>query len=169
MNNPRFGFRGCWTYNTLKSWLIYFMIIWLSLLCSILFFIFSWIVKNRDVKEFMAQEYELYKFRFSLYLQLYIIMFVYWLFENLAFSFGDKSDVSDLIFLITDFINSLLGIVLFILLVVLRKRTLIGLSRESCIKGCICCNWKRLRDPEIFDRNPEVRCCWIHKLLVFLI
>jgi len=78
-----------------------------------------------------------------------------WIFEVLSFAFDDTVHFMHYVWMITDFINALQGVLIFLILVAFRKRALRGLASQKL--GCIHLppQWKTLQDEEVDEIIEE--------------
>lgn len=151
---PNFGIGRCWFSGTTSVRVFFYGPISLLLLINIAMFISTaWTLSTQN-KIVTDIKHRSHKFKLWLYLKLFIIMGLCWVFEPMSeLLFVEGSYV----WIVTDYINSLQGLIIFCLLVVFRKRVRRDLARQ----GGVCCRrlpqeWAKMDDEICWELEEEV-------------
>lgn len=146
---PRIGEYACWFSDRDATWAYFYGPIAFLLIINVILFV--WTVKKlwKDMKGCNnSVKIKSMKYKCLLYIKLFFIMGLSWIFEVVSFAFQNQQNFLDYIWLVTDFINALQGVLIFLILVAFRKRALRGLAKRG-----LCCihlpqQWKTLQDEE---------------------
>lgn len=87
--------------------------------------------------------------RLALYMKLFIVMGISWTFEPISGAF----QVHSVVWLITDYVNALQGVLILLLLVVFRKKARIGLIQRLPFFAKCCPHQDRIT--ELADEDSE--------------
>ncbi|XP_059472270.1 G-protein coupled receptor Mth2-like [Neocloeon triangulifer] len=116
---PRFGHSSCWFHGPEETWLYFYGPISLIICANIYFFVSSalhiWRIQDGN----NGTQFQSRRFKWMLYLKLFIVMGITWIFEVASFAEGSKS----WFWYITDVLNCLQGLFFFLILIC-RQRVL---------------------------------------------
>ncbi|KAF5289863.1 hypothetical protein FQR65_LT01997 [Abscondita terminalis] len=154
---PGIGESFCWFENREAIWAYFYGPILFLLILNLI--LFCWTVKKlwtdgRNINNSPSKIKSL-KYKCLLYIKLFFIMGISWIFEVLSFAFDDKKHFIRYIWMITDFINSIQGVLIFLILVVLRKRAVRGLAKRGLFCIPLPNQWKTLQDEECDDLQED--------------
>ncbi|KAJ8714001.1 hypothetical protein PYW08_007621 [Mythimna loreyi] len=130
---PGIGLMHCWFYNKYQQWYYMYSIMSLLLAANICIFIYTSVIMWR--LSFSSSHIRAVKFKFMMTVRLIILMGLPWVFEMIA-SLVEKH----IIWAIMDVFNTLQGLLIFLLLVVFRKRVVKMMYKHgwlNCIAGFI--------------------------------
>ncbi|CAB3368286.1 Hypothetical predicted protein [Cloeon dipterum] len=116
---PRFGVSSCWFYGPEETWLYFYGPISIIICANIYFFMTSALHVWRSDDSNNGTQVKSKKFKWLMYLKLFIVMGITWVFEVASFAEGSKS----WFWYITDVLNCLQGIFFFLILIC-RQRVL---------------------------------------------
>ncbi|GBP03934.1 Probable G-protein coupled receptor Mth-like 1 [Eumeta japonica] len=122
---------ACWFRGTTETFIFFYGPIAILIVVNIVLFVSSSVQLWMDAKKYEASTLNNLKYRFLLSLKLFLVMGISWIFEIISFIHGE----SHIIWTIMDTFNCLQGLVIFLLLVVLRKRAMMGLAEGGCCRG----------------------------------
>ncbi|CAH0550484.1 unnamed protein product [Brassicogethes aeneus] len=152
--HPDIGNGTCW-FQTVEITFIYFhtpmlIILGINLFLFIWTIVFLWKYVAANSPDFSVQKY-----RLKMCIKLFFVMGISWLFEFLSvFAKYKQLTVLKHILIITDIINGLMGLIIFLILVVFRKRVIRGLAERSVCNYRLPSTWRRQTDSEI-DESPD--------------
>lgn len=130
---PGIGLNHCWFFNKSQQWYYMYSIISILLAANICIFIYTSLLIWR--LSFSSSHIRALKFKFVMTVRLIILMGLPWIFEMIG-SLVEKH----IIWTILDVFNTLQGILIFLLLVVFRKRVIKMMYKHgwlNCISGFI--------------------------------
>lgn len=154
---PGIGEHFCWFEGRNAIWAYFYGPILFLLILNLI--LFCWTIKklwkdSRDINNCPSKLKSL-KYKCLLYIKLFVIMGLSWIFEVLSFAFDDKEHFIRYIWMITDFINSIQGVLIFLILVVLRKKALRGLANRGLFCIQLPNEWKTLQDEECDELHDD--------------
>lgn len=125
---PGFNSNSCWFHGRTETWIFFYGPIACLILSNLILFVLSSFKLLRDTRKYEVSKMNNLKHRFRLSLKLFLVMGISWIFEIISFAHNE----SHIIWKIADIFNCLQGVVIFIILVVLRKRAMLGLANAGC-------------------------------------
>ncbi|XP_077300265.1 G-protein coupled receptor Mth2-like [Arctopsyche grandis] len=126
---PGFGNNACWFTEKVATWgYFYGPILVILILNVLLFLITSHKLWNKTSYNNVSKIRSL-KYKFVLYLKLFLVMGISWLFEIISFI----HDGRHIVWMIADAFNCLQGVVFFLVLIAFRKRALRGLAERGLL------------------------------------
>ncbi|KAF5271724.1 hypothetical protein FQA39_LY08047 [Lamprigera yunnana] len=153
---PGIGQTFCWFEGRDAVWAYFYGPILFLLILNIIFF--CWTIKKlwKDTRDLHSPtKIKSLRYKCLLYIKLFFVMGISWIFEVLSFAFDDKEHFIHYVWMITDFINSIQGVLIFIILVVLRKRAICGLAKRGLFCIELPNQWKTLQDDECDELFEE--------------
>ncbi|KAJ0173646.1 hypothetical protein K1T71_010795 [Dendrolimus kikuchii] len=130
---PGIGLNHCWFFSQKQQWYYMYSVMTILLIVNICIFIYTSIVIWRYT--FTSNLTTALKYKFVLTVRLIIVMGLPWIFEMIS-TFYSKH----IFWAIMDVFNALQGVLIFLLLVVCRKRVLKAMHRHGwldCVSGQI--------------------------------
>lgn len=158
---PHFGETSCWFKGFEETWLFFYGPISILLIVNILLFVWSSVKLWTSTPDVHATKLRSKRYRFLICIKLFFIMGLLWVFEILSYASGNSTEVS--FWTITDYVNALQGVLIFLLLVVFRKRALRGLAHSSLMCFQMPTSWKTLIDEECDEDEEENHITSNHK------
>ncbi|GJQ66179.1 putative Secretin family 7 transmembrane receptor [Trypoxylus dichotomus] len=149
---PGFGDGVCFLNAPLPMWTYFYGPIAVLLVMNLILFIWSTIVLWRDFSEHSPRIKNL-KYKCLLTLKLCLIMGIPWLFEVISFTLTNVHRYLDYLWTLTDYLNTLQGVLIFMVLVLFRKKALRGLASNPRIGNKFPKSWQRLDDDECSDEE----------------
>ncbi|XP_053613819.1 G-protein coupled receptor Mth-like [Plodia interpunctella] len=125
---PDFGKGSCWFSGRTETWLFFYGPIAILIAANVGLFIMSSRSLWATTRKYEANKLNIIKYKFLLSLKLFLVMGISWIFEIASFAHGEKH----IVWKIMDTFNCLQGFVIFVLLVLLRRRAMRGLAGEHC-------------------------------------
>ncbi|XP_073950462.1 probable G-protein coupled receptor Mth-like 3 [Choristoneura fumiferana] len=125
---PGIGTTACWFQGRTETWVFFYGPIAVLISSNVVLFLLSSVYLWRDTRKYEVNKLNILKHKFLLSLKLFLVMGVSWVFEIASFAHGK----SHIIWEIMDIFNCLQGFVIFLILVVLRRRAIQGLVQENC-------------------------------------
>ncbi|CAK1553907.1 unnamed protein product [Leptosia nina] len=126
---PGIGDGSCWFSGRTETWLYFYGPIAVLVAANIvLFMLSSYNLWNYNKKKYEVNKLNNLKRKFLTSLKLFLVMGISWIFEIASFAHGEKH----ILWKIMDTFNCLQGVVIFIILVLLRRRAMRGLAEEGC-------------------------------------
>ncbi|XP_047512497.1 G-protein coupled receptor Mth2-like [Pieris napi] len=123
---PGIGLLTCWFYDKWQQW--YYMYSVLSILMVLNIGIFFYLSFYLWRNTFLSTHVKELRYKFRMTLKMFIIMGLPWMFEMISSFFE-----AHIIWTLLDIFNFLQGLLIFIVLVVLRKRVLKALYKRGCL------------------------------------
>ncbi|KAK7872659.1 hypothetical protein R5R35_002654 [Gryllus longicercus] len=118
---PQFGVTKCWFEEEMASWAYFYGPVAVLLACNMVFFIWSvWSLWHDYTHIQVDTKLRSLRCKCCLYLKLAVLMGISWIFEIISFIAGDWPFFT----YVTDVLNSLQGLLIFVLLVATRRRVL---------------------------------------------
>lgn len=130
---PGIGLNHCWFLNTRQQWYYMFSVLTLLLLANICIFIYISLVIWRH--SFSSTHLRALKYKFVMTIRLIVLMGLPWVFEMIGSVAGEH-----LVWYIIDIFNCLQGLLIFLLLVVFRRRVVKLMYKHGwldCISGYV--------------------------------
>lgn len=123
---PNFGVSTCWFDGPAEKWTYFYGPVAVLLFCNSVFFVWTAWRLWKDCKGQSAPKLRCLRYKCLLYLKLFLVMGITWVFELLSFIVDSSSGF----WLVTDLLNCLQGLIIFLILVVFRKKALRGLVKR---------------------------------------
>ncbi|XP_068618993.1 G-protein coupled receptor Mth2-like [Battus philenor] len=123
---PGIGLSHCWFFDKKQQWYYMYSIMTILITANICIFIYTSILLWRH--SFASTHIKALKYKFNMTIRLFIIMGVPWIFEMIS-SLMDKN----IIWVITDFVNILQGPLIFLVLVVFRRRVIKAMYKKGML------------------------------------
>lgn len=115
---PGFGEETCWFAGSIQMWAYFYGPIAILLTLNVIYLgLTSWRLWHQ-YRDYSGSKLRALRFKCLLYVKLIVVMGITWIFEVLSFADGSKNDF----WLPTDILNGLQGLIIFLLLVAMRKR-----------------------------------------------
>lgn len=148
---PHFGEHRCWFNGTSEIWAFFYGPIAFLLALNVIYLsLTSWRLWH-EYREYNGNKLRALRFKCLLYVKLMLVMGITWIFEILSFAAG-----SDHWYWIpTDVLNTLQGFIIFVLLVVTRKRVRILLAKKKPCGIVFPKSWIAYEDEECEVVLPE--------------
>lgn len=150
---PGIGDLSCWFKGKPESWAYFYGPIATIMLVNIVLFVMTSVHLYNELVNAPPQKLKILKYKFWLYLKLFFIMGLSWIFELLSFAFNDVHLALDYFWMVTDTINALQGLFIFVILIATRKKVLRDLANKNCCNIPYPKSWKTLQDEEALE--PE--------------
>ncbi|XP_023940357.2 probable G-protein coupled receptor Mth-like 3 [Bicyclus anynana] len=125
---PGIGDNSCWFNGRTETWIFFYGPIAVLITANILLFVLSSLKLWRSTRKYEVNKLNNLKHKFLTSLKLFLVMGISWVFEIASFAHGE----SHVIWRIMDIFNCLQGVVIFLILVVFRRRAIRGLASENC-------------------------------------
>ncbi|XP_055684881.1 G-protein coupled receptor Mth2-like isoform X1 [Lutzomyia longipalpis] len=149
--NPRIGHTSCWFAGAREMWIYVYIPISIMLAINVILFVWTcWILQMSNV-HISPDRRRALQYKCMLYLKLFLLVGLTWIFEVFSYSYGDNS----WFWIVVDIVNSLHGLLIFLILVVWRQRV-----RKELAGRKICCirapdSWQYGEDAEHERLNEE--------------
>lgn len=150
---PGFNQGSCWFADFPARWAFFYGPISVILLVNISMFL-SLIVSLAKTTQYTSEKkHRSHKFKCILYFKLFTVMGICWIFEPLS----DLLQVEGhgYLWLATDIINSLQGLIIFFLLVVFRKRVRRDLANINVIRNRLPREWATIPKEDCEELEEE--------------
>ncbi|CAK1553906.1 unnamed protein product [Leptosia nina] len=128
---PGIGLNTCWFYNNRQQWYYMYSVMTVLIAVNICIFVYLSVILWRHT--FLSTHVKELRYKFTMTLRLFIIMGLPWIFEMIS-TFFEKH----IVWAILDLFNLLQGLLVFIVLVALRKRVIKALYKQGlldCVSG----------------------------------
>ncbi|XP_041969756.1 probable G-protein coupled receptor Mth-like 3 [Aricia agestis] len=125
---PGIGSAACWFSGAAETWIYFYGPVAVLIASNIALFVFSSLQLWKQSKKYEVNTLNILKQKFLTSLKLFLVMGISWTFEIASFAHGGQH----IIWKIMDTFNCLQGVVIFVILVLLRKRAMRGLAEENC-------------------------------------
>ncbi|XP_024936116.1 G-protein coupled receptor Mth2 isoform X2 [Cephus cinctus] len=116
---PRIGESSCWFAGYQEKWVYFYGPVAFLLTWNLIYFSMTFWRLSHVQSAYSGSRLRVLRFKCLLYTKLFIVMGVTWIFEVMSFASGAETYYY---WIVTDILNSLQGVLIFILLVFLRKR-----------------------------------------------
>ncbi|XP_034834048.1 G-protein coupled receptor Mth2-like [Maniola hyperantus] len=130
---PGIGLNTCWFYNMRVQWHYMYSVMTILILANICIFVYISVHLWR--LSFASTHIRALKYKFVMTVRMIIIMGLPWVFEMIS-----SLSKPHIIWVITDIFNMLQGLLIFLLLVVFRKRVIKAMFKRGwldCISGYV--------------------------------
>ncbi|XP_047512978.1 G-protein coupled receptor Mth-like [Pieris napi] len=124
---PGIGEGSCWFNGRAETWLYFYGPVAILIAINVVLFILSSYTLWTHNKKYEVNKLNYLKRKFLVSLKLFLVMGINWIFEIASFAHGEKH----ILWKIMDTFNCLQGIVIFLILVILRRRAMRGLAEEG--------------------------------------
>ncbi|CAG9134015.1 unnamed protein product [Plutella xylostella] len=124
---PGIGVNSCWFKDRTTTWVFFYGPVAILLTANVALFILSSLNLWKHTRKYEVSKLNNLKYRFLLSLKLLLVMGISWVFEIASFAHGE----SHIVWKIMDTFNCLQGVVIFLILVVLRRRAVRGLAAAN--------------------------------------
>ncbi|VVD01569.1 G-protein coupled receptor Mth2-like isoform X1 [Leptidea sinapis] len=132
-SKPGIGFNSCWFLNIHQQWYYMYSVMSILIAANIVMFLYMSVYLWRNT--FSSSHVKALRYKFFMTLRLFLIMGLPWVFEMISSLAGEHW-----VWAVIDVINSLQGLLMFLVLVVFRRRVIKALLRHgylSCVSGKI--------------------------------
>ncbi|KAJ9600194.1 hypothetical protein L9F63_009528, partial [Diploptera punctata] len=123
---PNFGVSTCWFHGPAEKWTYFYGPVAVLLICNFVFFVWTAWCLWKGCKDQSAPKLRCLRYKCLLYLKLFLVMGITWIFELMSFIVDSSSGF----WFVTDLLNCLQGLIIFLILVVFRKKALRGLVKR---------------------------------------
>ncbi|KAJ2953285.1 hypothetical protein O0L34_g870 [Tuta absoluta] len=130
-SKPGIGLTQCWFFNKDQQWIWMYSV--MSILTAVNILIFVYVLATLWKQTFSSSHIKAIKYKITMTLRLAGVMGVAWAFEMIG-SLVKNHIIWELI----DLVNSLQGLIIFLLLVVFRRKTIKAMHRHGwldCVSG----------------------------------
>ncbi|KAH9631595.1 hypothetical protein HF086_004362 [Spodoptera exigua] len=131
---PGFGNGSCWFSGRTETWIFFYGPIAVLITANVVLFAMTSFNLWRQTRKYEVNTLNVLKHKFLLSLKLFLVMGISWIFEIASFAHGS----AHIIWKIMDTFNCLQGVIIFLLLVIFRRRAMRGLANEN-----ICARFSR--------------------------
>lgn len=122
---PGIGYDKCWFFSVKEQWIYMYSVLAILIAINICIFFYTSITLWR--RTFRSSSMSSLKFKFTMCLKLFIVLGVAWIFEIASSAHGEDF----IIWFITDIFNALQGFIIFLILVIFRRRAIKGLHKRG--------------------------------------
>ncbi|XP_076284534.1 putative G-protein coupled receptor Mth-like 1 isoform X1 [Lasioglossum baleicum] len=148
---PGFGERNCWFSGNEQMWAYFYGPIGILLTLNMIYLgMAGWRLWHQYC-DYSGNKLRVLRFKCMLYIKLIFVMGITWIFEVVSYAEGSK----DSIWIPTDILNALQGLIIFLLLVATRKRVRKLLARKRPCGIAFPKSWTAYEDEECEDVLPE--------------
>ncbi|KAL2743950.1 G-protein coupled receptor Mth2-like [Vespula maculifrons] len=148
---PHFGEYRCWFNGTAEVWVFFYGPIAFLLTLNVIYLgLTSWRLWH-EYREYSGNKLRALRFKCLLYIKLMLVMGITWIFEILSFAAG----TTQWYWIPTDILNTLQGFIIFLLLVVTRKRVRKLLAKKKPCGIVFPKSWTAYEDEECEIVLPE--------------
>ncbi|XP_054264806.1 G-protein coupled receptor Mth2-like [Macrosteles quadrilineatus] len=144
---PNFGITSCWFPGKLELWSFFYGPVLVLLIFNIVYFISTALYLWADYRSPNPMpRIKSLRIKFCLYFKLFLIMGITWIFEIL-------STIDNEPWYVTDILNCFQGVIIFVVMIVLRKRVwrLLGAKQLCGITLGHCWRWDQMEDEETIN------------------
>uniref|UniRef100_A0A1B6CQ85 G-protein coupled receptors family 2 profile 2 domain-containing protein n=1 Tax=Clastoptera arizonana TaxID=38151 RepID=A0A1B6CQ85_9HEMI len=138
---PNFGERSCWFAGNVELWSFFYGPVAFLLIGNILYFLSTACHLWSDYETPNIRLKSL-RYKFALYLRLYLAMGITWIFEIISYIYPGS------LWMVTDILNCLQGVIIFIVMIATRRRVWRGLARRKPFGISFGRHWETLHDVE---------------------
>ncbi|KAJ8713999.1 hypothetical protein PYW08_007619 [Mythimna loreyi] len=128
---PGFGANSCWFSGRTETWIFFYGPVAVLIATNVTLFALTSFNLWRQTRKYEVNTLNALKHKFRLSLKLFLVMGISWIFEIASFAHGS----AHIIWKIMDTFNCLQGVVIFLMLVILRRRAMRGMANENV---CLC-------------------------------
>ncbi|XP_038206470.1 probable G-protein coupled receptor Mth-like 3 isoform X1 [Zerene cesonia] len=123
---PGIGDNNCWFSGRAQTWIYFYGPIAVLIAANIILFVMSSFSLWTHNKKYEVNKLNNLKRKFLVSLKLFLVMGISWIFEIASFAHGEKH----ILWKIMDTFNCLQGVIIFLILVVFRRRAMKGLADD---------------------------------------
>ncbi|CAH1102868.1 unnamed protein product [Psylliodes chrysocephalus] len=156
--HPGIGGSICWFQSLRETAIFFYGPITVLLILNIVFFV--WTAAELWQRSKNCPKTKVLKYRLRLYMKLFFIMGITWILEIVSAAFHDSK--IRWIWIITDIFNALQGFVIFLILVVFRKKIKRSLASRKFYKLQFPVYWKNDKDSECEELEEEFSLSYAH-------
>ncbi|XP_023940355.2 G-protein coupled receptor Mth2 [Bicyclus anynana] len=130
---PGIGLNTCWFFSSRFQWQYMYSVMSILTLANICIFVYISVHLWRN--SFSSSHIKALKYKFWMTVRMFVIMGLPWVFEMISSLYGPH-----VVWVITDILNTLQGIFIFLLIVVFRKRVIKAMARRGwldCVSGIV--------------------------------
>ncbi|XP_044265758.1 G-protein coupled receptor Mth2-like [Tribolium madens] len=154
-SHPGFGETKCWFKSTKTQFLYFYTPMAILLFLNIIYYASTIATLWKSLKSVDEKKTKVMKYRLLLCVKLFFIMGISWIFELLSAGFQDNNTLQT-IWHVTDVLNTLQGILIFLILVVFRKKVVRGLADRSFCGVRLPGRWRGAADEECGEIEEEL-------------
>lgn len=148
---PGFGNNTCWFNGPEQTWAYFYGPIAILLTLNIIYLgLTGWRLWHQ-YKDYSGSNLRSLRFKCLLYVKLIFVMGITWIFEVVSFIDHNKNDF----WIPTDILNALQGLIIFLLLVAMRKRVRKLLAKKKPCGIGFPKSWTAYEDEECEEVLPE--------------
>ncbi|XP_070167649.1 G-protein coupled receptor Mth2 [Polyergus mexicanus] len=148
---PGFGDYNCWFGGTEQTWAYFYGLIAILLMLNIIYLgLTSWCLWHQ-YRDYTGSNLRVLRFKCLLYFKLVLITGITWIFELLSFAIDTNIEF----WILTDLLNGLQGFIIFLLLVVMRKRVRKLLAKKRPCGIDFPKSWAAYENEECEEILPE--------------
>ncbi|XP_016911857.1 G-protein coupled receptor Mth2 [Apis cerana] len=148
---PGFGDNTCWFNGPEQTWAYFYGPIAILLTLNIIYLgLTGWRLWHQ-YKDYSGSNLRSLRFKCLLYVKLIFVMGITWIFEVVSFVDHSKNDF----WILTDILNALQGLIIFLLLVAMRKRVRKLLAKKKPCGIGFPKSWTAYEDEECEEVLPE--------------
>ncbi|KAJ8912563.1 hypothetical protein NQ315_006635 [Exocentrus adspersus] len=160
--HPGIGEVKCWFKSETATFIYFYGPISILLCINIFYFIWTTIVLCREMKGCSQKKTKVQKFRLLLCVRLFFVMGISWCFEVLSALF--ETSTSKWVWVLPDALNALQGFLIFLILVVFRKKIIRALANKKIFRSIkLPSSWKNAQDDECEDIEEELSLSGVHE------
>ncbi|CAK1583627.1 unnamed protein product [Parnassius mnemosyne] len=123
---PGIGLNHCWFFEKRQQWYYMYSIMTILITANICIFVYTSILLWRH--SFTSSHIKALKYKFVMTIRLFIIMGLPWIFEMISSVMN-----ASIIWVIMDFVNILQGPLIFLVLVIFRRRVIKAMLRKGML------------------------------------
>lgn len=145
---PGFGIATCWFISRRVQWIYFYGPLTIILAINVFFYVWTLTYTWNNVDSVKNKKLN---YCFKLCLRLCIIMGITWCFEVITFALENPAGslTSKILTFMVDLLNALQGVLIFLVLVVFRKRVRRSLATKSICNMRFPNSWRYLEDEEM--------------------
>ncbi|XP_019867980.1 G-protein coupled receptor Mth2 isoform X2 [Aethina tumida] len=148
--HPGVGEAQCWFKSVTTTMLYFGLPIGTILTVNLVLYIWTAIVLWRQLRNVDEKETKVLQYRAKMCAKLFIVMGLTWFLELVSTFVESRTSKYTVYFIISDIVNGLTGLSIFLITVVFRKKVIRGLAnKQLCCRYKLPADWKRARDSEI--------------------
>lgn len=160
--HPGIGEEKCWFKDSASTFIFFYGPISVLLCINIVYFVWTTVVLWQQMKRCTVEKAKVQKFRLLLCIKLFFVMGISWIFEVVSALFEEST--SRWIWVIPDALNALQGFLIFLILVVFRKKVIRALANKKIFRSVrLPASWKNAQDDECEELEEEVSLSGVHE------
>ncbi|XP_018567392.1 G-protein coupled receptor Mth2 [Anoplophora glabripennis] len=153
--HPGIGDAKCWFKDSTTTFIYFYGPISVLLCINIVYFVWTTMVLCEQMKRCSEKTAKVQKFRLLLCIKLFFVMGISWIFEVVSALFEENT--SRWIWVIPDALNALQGFLIFLILVVFRKKVVRALANKKIFNAVrLPAKWKNAQDDECEELEEEL-------------